>query len=203
MGSSPAHWLLGAFPTLPLSQQSVAVDLPLRLVSVSCLFLYAQVCFLCGCSLCFLNKYKCLVLLPFLCSASSHLQCSVPLCLCLSAFACFWGCLAVPLVCFGSYLGYPGPCRGGGSQQGSSPAYWRNYCEVQAETCIIFDEVNEDPQQMILDRRSKPDPRNEVDLDLHGGGDGTQWLSSSAPSWHGCCSKLTKRALAARSCKLL
>ena len=72
------------------------------------------------------------------------------------------------------------PCRGGGSQQGSSPAYWRNDCEVQAETCIIFDEVNEDPQQMILDRRSKPDPRNEVDLDLHGGGDGTWWLSSSA-----------------------
>ena len=72
------------------------------------------------------------------------------------------------------------PCRGGGSQQGSSPAYWRNDCEVQAETCIIFDEVNEDPQQMILDRRSKPDPRNEVDLDLHGGGDGAWWLSSSA-----------------------
>ena len=94
LGSSPAHWLLGAFPTLPLSQQSVAVDLPLRLVSVSCLFLYAQVCFLCGCSLCFLNKYKCLVFLPFLCSASSHLQCSVPLCrgIRLAAIRVIWQC---------------------------------------------------------------------------------------------------------------
>ena len=72
-------------------------------------------------------------------------------------------CSSVPYYYYPRCLLYPGiasalfwlagltqvPCRGGGSQQGSSPACWRNYYEVQAESSIIFDKVNEDPQQMI------------------------------------------------------
>ena len=109
MGSSPAHWLLGAFPTLPLSQQSVAVDLPLRLVSVSCLFLYAQVCFLCGCSLCFLHKYLVSCVLLTLCSASL-ISSAVFLCpcLCLSAIRVIWQC---PYWFGGSYPAGPTQVR--------------------------------------------------------------------------------------------
>ena len=84
------------------------------------LFLYAQVRLLL-CSLCFLHKYPVLCLVCSVFWASSHLQCSVPLCLCLSAFICYSGLSGSAL---GHFLGLTrqDPRRGGGSQQGSSPA---------------------------------------------------------------------------------
>ena len=93
MGSSPAHWLLGAFPTLPLSQQSVAVDLPLRLVSVSCFHVPK-----CASSVLplFLISLPVPCVLVILCSGSPHLQCSVPLSL--PVLVCYPGYLAVPLL---------------------------------------------------------------------------------------------------------
>jgi len=85
-------------------------------------------------SLCFLNKYKCLVFLPFLCSASPHLsspvQCSsVPW----YPLGCYPGYLAVPLVCFGSHLAVP--TQGGGSQRRQSPACWR-HCFARFQAVI-------------------------------------------------------------------
>ena len=152
-------------PTLPLSQQSVAVDLPLRLVSVSCfhvpkcasfvlpLFLIINTNVLCSC---------------FLCSdsfPSSPGQCSsVPV---LIRVACCQG-LPVPLLVWRVLPRSPA-CRGGGSQQGSSPAYWRNHLRGSGSNCSDFDTVNTGiAHRKFLDRRSKPDPRNEADLTCMG-----------------------------------
>ena len=99
MGSSPAHWLLGAFPTLPLSQQSVAVDLPLRLVSVSCFHVPKCASFVLPLFLIIITSVLCSSDSVF-CFPSSPVQCSsvpdyyYPL---LSAIP---GYLAVPLVIF-------------------------------------------------------------------------------------------------------
>ena len=80
-------------PTLPLSQQSVAVDLPLRLVSVSCFHVPK-----CASSVLplFLISLPVPCVLVILCSGSPHLQCSVPLSL--PVLVCYPGYLAVPLL---------------------------------------------------------------------------------------------------------
>ena len=109
-------------PTLPLSQQSVAVDLPLRLVSVS---LFVSICPSASSSvlpllLTYINTSALCSCFSVFCFLSSPVQCSsVPW----YPLGCYPGYLAVPLVCFGSYLAVP--TQGGGSQRGQSPACWR------------------------------------------------------------------------------
>ena len=162
MGSSPAHWLLGAFPTLPLSQQSVAVDLPLRLVSVSCfhvpkcasfvlpLFLIINTNVLCSC---------------FLCSdsfPSSPGQCSsVPV---LIRFCLLLGLSGSAL---GLFWVLPGSAHAGRwqSKRAVTSLLEALFDEVSGSNCSDCGTVNTGiAHRKILDRRSKPGPRNGADL---------------------------------------
>ena len=139
-GSSPAHWLLGAFPTLPLSQQSVAVDLPLRLVSVSCFCMPK-----CASSVLplFLISLPVPCVLVILCSGSPHLQCSVPLSL--PVLVCYPGYLAVPLLVWRVLSGrsHAGAAAiSEGRHQLAGGIYWRG----SGSNFLICGMANEDSQ---------------------------------------------------------
>ena len=126
-----------------------------------CLFPFAQVRLLL-CSLCFLHKYKCLVFLLF-CVLLPLISSAVFLCAVVSA----WLLSGLSGSALGLFWVLPGSAHAGRwhSKRAVTSLLEALFCEVSGSNCSDCGTVNTGiAHRKILDRRSKPGPRNGADL---------------------------------------
>ena len=118
--------------------------------------------FFCAPSVSYINTSALCSCFSVFCFLSSPVQCSsVPW----YPLGCYPGYLAVPLVCFGSYLAVPTHAGRWQSKRAVTSLLEALFNEVSGSNCSDCGTVNTGiAHRKVLDRRSKPGPRDGADL---------------------------------------